>query len=128
MYELKVYSYFAAAHHLRNYGGKCEQLHGHNWKVEVFIEADELDNVGLVIDFKEIKAMLGEVLSTLDHHNLNDLPMFKEKNPSSENVAGWIYQKISSLLSCRNIHLSKISVWESETCCASYISKKPKED
>jgi 6-pyruvoyltetrahydropterin/6-carboxytetrahydropterin synthase len=121
MYELRVTSSFAAAHQLRNYGGKCEQLHGHNWKVEVFVEAEELNQAGLAIDFKEIKEALERNLSRFDHKNLNDLPLFEKENPSSENIARLIHGEISALLSDYNVHVEKVSVWESDTCCASYF-------
>ncbi len=120
MYEIRVSSSFAAAHQLRNYGGKCERLHGHNWKVEVTVSALELNQVGLAIDFKEVKNTLGEVLSKFDHQNLNELDMFEKENPSSENVARWIYTELSALLSSHGVTVGKISVWESDSCCASY--------
>jgi 6-pyruvoyltetrahydropterin/6-carboxytetrahydropterin synthase len=125
MYELKVFSYFAAAHQLKNYGGKCEHLHGHNWKVEVLVESDKLDDVGLAVDFRELKEVLGDVLSEFDHKNLNDLPMFKEENPSSENIARRLYEKLSAALSDFSVRVGKVCVWESENCCASYFPAPP---
>ncbi len=121
MYELRVFSSFAAAHQLENYGGKCERLHGHNWKVEVFVEAKELNQTGLAIDFKEIKKALDQVLSVFDHRNLSDLAMFERENPSSENIARLIHGEISALLATHCVHVGKVSVWESDNCCASYI-------
>lgn len=121
MYELRVFSSFAAAHQLRNYGGKCEQLHGHNWKVEVFVEAEDLTPEGLALDFHEIKKTLAEVLSKFDHQNLNELAMFEKENPSSENLARLIHNDLTAFLSRFNVRVGKVSVWESESCCASYI-------
>jgi 6-pyruvoyltetrahydropterin/6-carboxytetrahydropterin synthase len=121
MYELRVYSSFAAAHQLRNYGGKCEQLHGHNWKVEAFVEAEGLNQEGLALDFHEVKKVLGEVLSRFDHKNLNELAMFEKENPSSENLARLIHSDLTAFLSKFNVRVGKVSVWESESCCASYI-------
>jgi 6-pyruvoyltetrahydropterin/6-carboxytetrahydropterin synthase len=121
MYELRVSSSFAAAHQLKNYGGKCERLHGHNWKVEVFVEAEELDQTGLAIDFKEIKKALEQILSEFDHRDLNDLARFERENPSSENIARLIHGELSPLLARFGVRVGKVSVWESDTCCASYI-------
>jgi 6-pyruvoyltetrahydropterin/6-carboxytetrahydropterin synthase len=121
MYEIRVSSSFAAAHQLRNYGGKCERLHGHNWKVEVTVQAQELDQVGLAIDFQDVKKALSEVLTSFDHQNLNELALFKRDNPSSENVARLIHGELSALLSHHGVSVEKISVWESDACCASYI-------
>lgn len=121
MYELKVFSFFAAAHQLRNYGGKCERLHGHNWKVEVFVEAEDLNHEGLALDFHEVKKALNEVLSKYDHQNLNELVSFEKENPSSENLARLIHGDLATYLSRFNVTVGKVSVWESESCCASYI-------
>jgi len=87
MYELKIEDSFAAAHNLRGYRGQCEELHGHNWKVEVVVRADRLDSLGLAIDFQDIKKAAKGVLKKLDHTYLNDLPVFKECNPSSELIS-----------------------------------------
>jgi 6-pyruvoyltetrahydropterin/6-carboxytetrahydropterin synthase len=125
MYELRVSASFAAAHQLRNYGGKCERLHGHNWKVEAYVETEELDEkTGLALDFKEIKEALGQILSMLDHQNLNDLALFKEENPSSENIARYIHGELSTLLFRFSVRVKKISLWESERCCASYYPEQ----
>lgn len=121
MYEIRVSTSFAAAHQLRNYGGKCERLHGHNWKVEAYVMAQELNEVGLAIDFHDVKKVLSDVLSVFDHRNLNELPMFERDNPSSENVARLIHGELSSLLAEYGVSVGKISVWESDACCASYI-------
>jgi 6-pyruvoyltetrahydropterin/6-carboxytetrahydropterin synthase len=121
MYELKIEDSFAAAHKLRCYQGPCEELHGHNWKIEVVVRADRLDELGLVIDFKDLKAAAQEVLGSLDHRYLNDLPAFAETNPSSENIARHIFQQIASRIHREGLWVEKVTAWESEKACASYI-------
>jgi len=125
MYELKIVSQFAAAHQLRNFRKKCEQLHGHNWKVEVFLRSAQLDPVGLVRDFGEIKAATHQVLSELDHRFLNELDPFREMNPSSELIAGYLYERLSAQLNTGPIRVNKVSVWESDNSCASYWEDGP---
>jgi 6-pyruvoyltetrahydropterin/6-carboxytetrahydropterin synthase len=120
MYELKIITQFAAAHRLLHFQGKCEQLHGHNWKVEVFVRADRLDSAGLVRDFGEIKAVTHEVLNGLDHRYLNEISPFNEENPSSENIARYLFQELSRRLNDDRAQVSKISVWESDSACATY--------
>ncbi len=121
MFELKIITQFAAAHRLRNFQGKCEQLHGHNWKVEVFVLADQLDSAGLVRDFGEIKTTTREILNGLDHHYLNELTPFQEENPSSEHIARYLFRQLSRLLNDERAKVSKVSVWESDTSCATYL-------
>ena len=117
MYQIKVIEKFSAAHNLRNYKGKCEELHGHNWKVEAFISAESVDDKGMLIDFKDLKAALKNILSAMDHKYLNDIPYFGKMNPTSENIAKFIYDKLSKDLGGKKI---KISVWETDTSCASF--------
>lgn len=121
MFELKIVTQFAAAHHLRNFHGKCEQLHGHNWRVEVFVRSDRLDETGLVRDFGEIKAAVQEILNGLDHHYLNELEPFSRENPSSENIARHLFRELSRRLNDERVRISRVSVWESDTACASYF-------
>ena len=121
MYEVKVLSEFSASHRLRDYGGKCEQIHGHNWKVEIIYSGNKLDNIGLVIDFKILKDKLNKVLDELDHSDLNNLDYFKKFNPSSENIAYFIFMQLSrdpELLD--KARLQRVNVWENDTSCASY--------
>ncbi|MFP4086115.1 MAG: 6-carboxytetrahydropterin synthase QueD [Desulfobacteraceae bacterium] len=120
MYELKIISDFAAAHQLREFEGGCERLHGHNWKVEVHVKGTTLGENGLLVDFREIKAETQKVLDQLDHRFLNDLPPFQELNPSSENIARHILEGLARKLNGRNVQVYKVSVWESESACASY--------
>ncbi len=116
MFELSVESYFSAAHHLLNYKGKCEQIHGHNWKVEVFVQGEQLDRSGMLIDFKIIKNHLHEILERLDHKDLNQLEYFSIISPSSENIAKYIYTELKHKLT----QLKKVSVWETEKAKASF--------
>jgi len=120
MYELTVESGFSAAHRLRDYQGKCENLHGHNWTVEVTIGSKQLDNRGMVIDFRKIKEKLGRVLDRLDHTYLNELSEFKKINPTSENIAGYIYSRLKNLIRGEKIIVKKVSVWETEDSSATY--------
>tara|TARA_B100001971_G_C17644379_1_gene264942 strand:+ start:39 stop:410 length:372 start_codon:yes stop_codon:yes gene_type:complete len=120
MYKIKVIQYFSAAHFLRNYKGKCENLHGHNWKVEVAISGDELDTSGMILDFGDLKMQVTEVLDELDHHNLNDLDYFKEHNPSSEEIARYIYYKLKAKISGKERSLEEVVIWETQNSCATY--------
>jgi 6-pyruvoyltetrahydropterin/6-carboxytetrahydropterin synthase len=122
MYELKIISNFAAAHQLREYEGRCERLHGHNWKVEVCVKGEEPGNDGLLVDFRVIKEKTKNVIDELDHEFLNELKPFKILNPSSENIARHIFESLSLALNNDMIKVSKVSVWESDTACASYSS------
>lgn len=121
MYELAVESYFSAAHQLRGYGGKCEKLHGHNWRVNVYVTSEKLNEIGLAIDFHELKRITEDILGPLDHSNLNDVFPFTEINPSSENVAKWIYDNLKKKISGKNVQVSMVTVWESETASATYL-------
>lgn len=121
MYEIKVITHFAAAHQLRNFGGKCEQLHGHNWKVEVTLKGEDLNDEGLLIDFQELRDITNSILEKLDHSFLNELPAFKDQNPSSENIAAHIFKELRNRLNDKHIDITKVTAWESDSACASYI-------
>lgn len=121
MYELMIESKFAAAHQLRGYEGKCERLHGHNWRVTVAVTAERLNEVGLAIDFIDLKKSLREVLDQLEHTFLNDIFPFTEINPSSENLAKWIYDTMAKKINDENLEISSVTVWESDTASASYF-------
>jgi 6-pyruvoyltetrahydropterin/6-carboxytetrahydropterin synthase len=121
MYELQIITQFAAAHQLRNFQGKCEKLHGHNWRIEVFVEGEKLNDAGLLIDFKEVKDATHRILEELDHSFLNELPQFKDQNPSSENIAAYIFTRLSNELNHANIKVSKVTAWESDSASSSYI-------
>jgi len=120
MYRLTILTQFAAAHNLINYQGDCENLHGHNWKVEVTVAAKQLDKAGLGIDFKILKRETNQVLDQLDHKYLNDLAPFKEVSPSSENIARFLFEELIRMFTTENVTVEKVTVWESEKACASY--------
>ena len=120
MFSLKIITSFAAAHCLINYQGDCENLHGHNWKVEVTVSAETLDTAGLGIDFKILKLETNTLLKTLDHKYLNELPPFLEASPSSENIARYVYGELSRKLNNDNVKVKMITVWESDFASASY--------
>ena len=121
MYELKIVTQFGAAHRIRDIGGKCEDLHGHNWKIEVCVRGEELGKDGLVIDFKIIKGATKEIIDRLDHKFLNELEEFKDINPSSENIARLIYEALSRELDSDKIKVSRVAAWESDSACAAYL-------
>ncbi len=125
MYELKILSQFAAAHQLREFGGKCEHMHGHNWKVEVCVQGDELDETGLLIDFQELKAATARVMENLDHKFLNEVGPFDLLNPSSENIARHIFESLQQELAKPGVRVSRVTAWESDTACASYTAQGP---
>jgi len=116
MFIVKVEANFSAAHNLRGYKGKCEALHGHNWKVEVAVGAAKLDKTGMVLDFTDLKMKLNRVLEKLDHKYLNNLPYFKKFNPTSENIAKYIYDKING----QGLRVKSVEVWESDKSSATY--------
>ncbi|SNB45632.1 6-carboxytetrahydropterin synthase QueD [Geobacter sp. DSM 9736] len=120
MFLLKIHTYFAAAHCLTHYQGDCENLHGHNWKVEVAVTARELDQAGLGIDFKILKSETNQLLKTLDHKYLNELPPFADLSPSSENIARYLYRELSEKLNTQNVNVHMVTVWESDYANASY--------
>jgi 6-pyruvoyltetrahydropterin/6-carboxytetrahydropterin synthase len=120
MYEIKIKGDFAAAHNLRDVGGKCESLHGHNFTVEVAVESEGLDELGMVMDFRLLKAKTRAILDTLDHRYLNELPFFREANPSSENLAAHIFAEIARQVDQGSRRVSWVSVWESESSQATY--------
>ena len=120
MFELKIVTHFAAAHQLREFDGKCENLHGHNWKVEVYVTGGKLGENGLLIDFRQIKKATEEVLDRLDHQFLNELEEFKTINPSSENIARYIFEALAREFNNNDVTISRVTAWESDTACASY--------
>jgi len=118
-YELLIQSHFSAAHNLREYRGECERLHGHNWRVEVRLEAAGLDDDGMVLDFKEGKRILAETLEPFDHAYLNEVPPFDRINPSSENLARVIAEAVAEHLP-EGIRVVGVTTWESDRCAATY--------
>jgi 6-pyruvoyltetrahydropterin/6-carboxytetrahydropterin synthase len=120
MYHLTIQTHFAAAHNLLNYQGDCENLHGHNWKVEVTVKAENLDKAGLGIDFKILKKKTNVIMDRLDHKYLNDLEMFKGTSPSSEHISRYIFEALTEEMSDDGVTVERITVWESDNACASY--------
>jgi 6-pyruvoyltetrahydropterin/6-carboxytetrahydropterin synthase len=122
MYEVSVDETFAAAHNLRNYKGKCEALHGHNYKVRVTLAGPELDATGLLYDFVHLKQVIQGVIRSLDHKYLNELKPFDVLNPSAENIARHIYEQTSKQMhaTANGAAISSITVWESDVTAATY--------
>jgi 6-pyruvoyltetrahydropterin/6-carboxytetrahydropterin synthase len=120
MYEVTIKKSFSAAHLLKEIGGKCEELHGHNFLAEVSIAAESLNSEGLLIDFRVVKRWTDEVLEQLDHKYLNELDYFKNRNPSSEAIALFLYERISEKALRANVTLSRVTVWESENSSVTY--------
>lgn len=118
MYEVKITREFSAAHRVEDYPGNCEKLHGHNWRVEVFVKKETLDSLGMVIDFRKLKKLTEDAVKSLDHSFLNELPAFDGKNPTAENIARHIYEKLSGAAD-----VSRVTVWESDTSAASYFEE-----
>lgn len=119
-WRLTVTQDFSASHQLRNYGGKCENMHGHNFGVEVVVEGDRLDDkVEYLVDFKELKRRTKAVLDRLDHHHINEVPPFTEINPSSENLAMFLYRELKDNMP-ENVTLSEVSVSEKDSSKATY--------
>ena len=121
MYEVTVKTGFAAAHQLRLYDGKYENLHGHNWTAQVTVEADELDPIGVGIDFVKLKAMVEKNLRELDYHNINEVPPFDEQNPSAENIARWLFLKLKVEVNTNLTRVKRVEIFEMEGCGASYF-------
>jgi len=123
-YTLRVLTEFAAAHTLRGYEGSCNRLHGHNWKVEVEVTAGELDDIGMAIDFREIKRITRAVTDELDHRYLNELGPFTEVNPTAENIAAHCFREIGSRLNCPAVQVSAVTVWENDRACVRYAEQE----
>ena len=121
-YELTVEDHFSSAHQLRGYMGKCENMHGHNWRVKLRVTGSRLDNIGLLVDFGVLKKILKEVLSRIDHVNINDTTPFDRINPSSENIAEYICSEVQPLISREYpaVTVSSVTVWESQTSSCTF--------
>ncbi|MCU0591154.1 MAG: 6-carboxytetrahydropterin synthase QueD [Desulfobacterales bacterium] len=122
MYELKVITRFAAAHRLTMVGTKCENMHGHNWKIEVVLQGDRLDSAGVLMDFGDVKALLRGIIARLDHQFLNELPMFEGGQPSSERIATFVADQLQQALDVPTVRVSRVSAWESEDACATWVA------
>lgn len=121
MYEAKVTVYFSAAHFLKDYPGNCARIHGHNWRITAAVRAEELNELGFVADFREIKKNLKEITDELDHTMINDHPYFKTLNPSSENVAAWIFGLLKIKTDDDRCRLHFIEVAETQDCSIRYF-------
>jgi 6-pyruvoyltetrahydropterin/6-carboxytetrahydropterin synthase len=122
VFSLTVRTVFAAAHRLREYEGNCENLHGHNWRVEVTVESEVLDKRGIALDFRVMKGALNELLARLDHGYLNDVPPFDTENPSSENIARYIFEEMEGRIPSP-ARLARVTVWESEDARAEFFRR-----
>ena len=123
VYEVYIKTHFSAAHALKGYQGDCARMHGHNWIIEVYVKCKELDEIGIGIDFRDIKNAVKEVINELDHFNLNDLPAFKETNPTSENIAKYLYQEIGKKFNSETVQVSKVKVCETPGAGAFYYEE-----
>ena len=121
MFELKVITHFAAAHRLKMVAKKCENMHGHNWKIEVCVGSKKLNDAGVIIDFGEIKKHVAEIIARLDHCVLNELDRFRDNNPSSENIAIYIAEELQAIINNNDIKVTSVTAWESEDACATYL-------
>jgi 6-pyruvoyltetrahydropterin/6-carboxytetrahydropterin synthase len=124
MFEVSVEETFAAGHALRNYRGKCENVHGHNYRVRVNIEGPDLDHAGLLVDFVELKRVMRAIIEKLDHQFLNDVPPFDKLNPSAENMARYFFEEMSRELGGDGrpnpVRVAEVKIWETETATATY--------
>tara|TARA_B100001094_G_C17968645_1_gene689156 strand:+ start:353 stop:742 length:390 start_codon:yes stop_codon:yes gene_type:complete len=121
IYTLTTFVEFSSAHILNGHDGACKRMHGHNWKVEVEVLGNKLDNIGMVIDFKEIRNMTNVVVDRLDHRFLNDLDAFKEINPTAENIAEYIHSELTKLINDDNIIVKSIKLWETDKSAVTYM-------
>jgi len=121
MFEVTIEETFAAGHALRNYKGKCENVHGHNYRCQVSLQGETLNEIGLLVDFVELKKAVHAVIDRMDHQWLNDLPPFDKLNPSAENMARFIYDEVEAALPARSgVGIQFVRLWETDTCSATY--------
>ena len=121
MYQVVVKTQFSAAHQLKGYDGQYENLHGHNWSAVVIAESEELDEMGVGIDFVNLKKKTEEVLSALDYQNINEVAPFDNQNPSAENIARWLFEKLSALLNTESVKIKRVEISETPECGAAYF-------
>jgi len=122
-YKMKIVTDFAAAHLLRDYPGICSRLHGHNWKVEVEVTATKLDNIGMGMDFRDIKAATNKLIGALDHRNLNDIPPFDTINPTAENISAYIFKGLSEEINDERVLVKAVTLWETDRACVTYTEE-----
>ncbi len=124
MFEISVVGHFSSAHFLRGYRGKCENLHGHNWKVEAVFCGRKLNTIGILLDFVAAREMVRDVIAGLDHVNLNEIGFFKTHNPSSENIAFYIYRNLKKRVKkFKQASIARVKIWEQAGSCAVYDEK-----
>jgi len=122
MFEVAVEQGFASAHALRNYKGRCENVHGHNWKVRVVIEGRQLDEAGMLVDFLDVKSLMARIIDRIDHQFLNEIPPFDVTNPSAENIAEYFYQRMNEGLTATPVpvRIREVKIWETDIQSATY--------
>ena len=121
MFEVTIEETFAAGHALRNYHGKCENVHGHNYRCQVTLQGEQLDGIGLLVDFVELKRVVHSVLDRMDHQWLNEFPPFDAINPSAENMARYIHDEVhAGLKTAEGVRIASVKLWETDTCSATY--------
>lgn len=123
IYTLKVLADFASAHTLRDYPGACSRMHGHNWKIEAEVQATQLNEIGMAIDFKEIKREVRAIADELDHRYLNELAPFQEINPTAENIARYFFQRLAQRLNNEQVQVSALTIWETDRACVRYTEQ-----
>jgi 6-pyruvoyltetrahydropterin/6-carboxytetrahydropterin synthase len=122
MFELKIVTNFSAAHQLKMVADKCENLHGHNWKIEVHVAGESLNKAGVLMDFGEIKQHVAEIMKRIDHKFLNELDYFDDNNPpSSENIARFVATSLQTMINEPEVNVTRVTAWESENACATYV-------
>ncbi|MGI6679743.1 MAG: 6-carboxytetrahydropterin synthase QueD [Dehalobacterium sp.] len=124
MFEISVQDHFDAAHFLKGYQGKCAQIHGHTWQVEIKVRGENLDEIGMILDFSVIKKALKQILHPLDHGLINDLAIFRETNPTAENISRYIFQEMSQALKDVPVQVYRVTVWESPGAAAAYFKEE----
>ena len=122
MFEVAVEQGFASAHALRNYKGRCENVHGHNWKVQVVIQGERLDDTGLLVDFIDVKNLMARIIDGIDHQFLNEIPPFDVVNPSAENIAEYFHRKMTEGLGDTPVpvRITEVKIWETDIQSATY--------
>ncbi len=120
IFEIYVKTHFSAAHSLKGYQGDCARIHGHNWLIEIYVKCSELDKIGIGIDFRNIKKVIKNVIADVDHYNLNEIPAFKKINPTSENIARYLYLQLKDRINSDTVKISKVKVSETPSAGAFY--------
>ncbi len=124
MYELRVKMDFPAAHHLDGYPGDCQRVHGHNWGVEVFARSKGLDSIGMAMDFRKLKGAVKELIAPWDHQDLNALPDFADINPSAEQIARLVFERLGTTINSGNTWVDRVTIWENDRCSATYFGPR----